>query len=365
MPRRRTTSSSHPEPSFSTSGQSSSTAEASQFTRSAAKIRITTFEAAARRWIADDIDGDDRTELQRILTNALAGDAAAGAELAARMDGPLRFGTAGLRGPMRAGPAGMNRAVVLRTSAGLASWLSAQGRLGTVVVGRDARHRSEQFAADAAGVFGAAGFDAVLLPRPLPTPVLAFAARRLKAVAGVQITASHNPASDNGYKAYTEGGLQLAPPADAEIEAMIAAAPPAVEVPRNGPVRAGGDDLLEAYLQRVAGLPRGTARALRVAATPLHGVGGVVLVEALRRAGFGDVHLVAEQAEPDPTFRTVCFPNPEEPGAADALLALAADVGADLAVALDPDADRCAVGVPDRAGRWRMLRGDESGALLG
>lgn len=320
-------------------------------------------EAAALRWIAEDVDAGDRAELQRVLDEALAGDA--GAELASRMAGPLRFGTAGLRGPMRAGPAGMNRAVVLRTSAGLASWLTGQGRTGTIVVGRDGRHRSEQFAADAAGVFGAAGFDAVLLPRALPTPVLVFATRRLGAAAGVQITASHNVAADNGYKVYTDGGLQIAPPADAAIEAAIATAPPANAVPRDGPVRVADPELVEAYLRRVAGLPRGVARVLRVVATPLHGVGGAVLVAALHRAGFTDVHLVAAQAEPDPDFPTVPFPNPEEPGATGALLALGAELDADLAIALDPDADRCALGIPDRHGRWRMLRGDETGVLLG
>jgi phosphomannomutase len=326
--------------------------------------RIAT-DRAALRWIADDVDAGDRAELQRVLDDALAGDLAATEDLAARMAGQLCFGTAGLRGPLRAGPAGMNRAVVLRTTAGLASWLAAHGRMGTVVVGRDARHRSEVFAADAAGVLGAAGFDTVLLPGPLPTPVLAFAARHLDAVAGVQITASHNPPGDNGYKVYTDGGTQIAPPADAGIEAAIAAAPPAAAVPRNGPVRPGGEELIEAYLQRVAGLARGCARTLRVVATPLHGVGGAMLVEALRRAGFTDVHLVAAQAEPDPDFPTVAFPNPEEPGATDALLALAAELDADLAIALDPDADRCALGLPGRDGGWRMLRGDQTGVLLG
>lgn len=327
--------------------------------------RIALPSAAAKRWIAADVDAGDRAELQQILDEALAGDAGAGAELASRMAGPLRFGTAGLRGPMRAGPAGMNRAVVLRTSAGLASWLAGRGHTGTVVVGRDGRHRSEQFAADAAGVFAAAGFDVVLLPRALPTPVLVFATRSLGAAAGVQITASHNAAADNGYKVYTDGGLQIAPPADADIEAAIAAAPPASSMPRDGPVRVAGEELVEAYLRRVAGLPRGDARALRVVATPLHGVGGAVLVAALRRAGFTDVYLVPAQAEPDPGFPTVPFPNPEEPGATDALLALAADLDADLAIALDPDADRCALGIRDRRDRWRMLRGDETGVLLG
>lgn len=323
---------------------------------------------AALRWIADDVDAGDRAELQQILAAALAGDTAAGAELTGRMVGPLRFGTAGLRGPLRAGPAGMNRAVVTRTTAGLASWLRGQGRSGTVVIGRDARHRSETFAADVAGVFAAAGFDTVMLPRALPTPVLAFAVRSLGAVAGVQVTASHNPPADNGYKVYLGDadarGAQLAPPTDAAIEAAIAAAPAAVAVPVSAGWRTAGEQLVEAYLERVASLPRGTARRLRIVATPLHGVGGPVLLDALRRAGFTDVHLVASQADPDPDFPTVAFPNPEEPGAADALLTLAGEVSADVAIALDPDADRFALGVPD-GGRWRMLRGDETGVLLG
>lgn len=317
---------------------------------------------AAIRWIADDVDAADRAELQRLLAGAMTGGDTA--ELADRMAGPLRFGTAGLRGPLRAGPNGMNRAVVRRTTAGLAAWLGERGRTGTVVVGHDARHRSADFAADSAGVFAAAGFATVLLPAALPTPVLAYAVRRLRAVAGVQVTASHNPPADNGYKVYLDAGAQLAPPVDAEVEAAIAAAPPAVSVPTSLGWTTAGDELLGGYLDRVASLPRGADRALRVAVTPLHGVGGAVLVEALRRAGFTDVHLVASQADPDPDFPTVAFPNPEESGAADALLALAADVDADLAVALDPDADRCALAVSDRD-RWRLLRGDETGVLLG
>jgi len=321
---------------------------------------------AALRWIADDVDASDRTELQALLVAAMVGGGTE--ELAARLAGPLRFGTAGLRGPLRAGPNGMNRAVVVRTTAGLAAWLTAQGRTGTVVVGYDARHRSDVFATDAAGVFAAASFDTLLLPRALPTPVLAFAVRRLGAVAGVQVTASHNPPGDNGYKVYLGSddawGAQLAPPTDVAIEAAIAAAPAAVSVPTGAEWRTTDEELVDAYLDRVASLPRGTARHLRIAATPLHGVGGPVLREALRRAGFTDVHLVTSQADPDPDFPTVTFPNPEEPGAADALLALADEVAADIAIALDPDADRCALGVPD-GGRWRLLRGDETGVLLG
>ena len=269
----------------------------------------------------------------------------AAADLTDRMAGTLRFGTAGLRGPVRAGPNGMNVAVVRRTTAGLAHWLRARGRAGApVVVGRDARRGSEAFAAAAAEVLAGAGFAVRTLPGPLPTPVLAFAVREIGAVAGVQITASHNPPADNGYKVYVDDGGQLAPPADTEIEAAIAAAPPAVSVPVGPPH--GIVDVREAYLDRVARLPRGTARTLRIALTPLHGVGGETAVLALARAGFTDVHVVTAQAVPDAAFPTVAFPNPEEPGVTDALLATAERVGADLAVALDPDADRCALGVP-------------------
>ncbi|HEY8373578.1 MAG TPA: phospho-sugar mutase [Pseudonocardiaceae bacterium] len=321
---------------------------------------------ATLRWIADDPDPGSRAELQAVLASAMAGDTAAVADLADRMSGPLTFGTAGLRGAVRAGTNGMNRAVVVRATAGLAEWLRSGGRAGgVVVVGRDARHGSAEFCEDAAGVLAAAGFDVRVLPRPLPTPVLAFAVRRLGAVAGVQITASHNPPADNGYKVYLDAGGQIVPPVDAEIEAAIAAVGPAVSVPRQNSWRVLGEEIVEEYLDRVAGLPRQERRALKVVATPMHGVGGEVLLAALRRAGFTDVRLVPEQAEPDPDFPTVSFPNPEEPGATDLLLRLAAETGADLAIALDPDADRCALGVPDRDGTWRMLRGDETGVLLG
>ena len=313
---------------------------------------------AATRWIADDPDPAARDELTRVLAGALAGTPGAADELAGRMAGPLRFGTAGLRGPVRAGPSGMNVAVVRRATAGLAAWLARNGNRGTVVVGRDARHGSEEFARAAAEVFAGAGFATHVLPGPLPTPLLAFAVRHLHAVAGVQITASHNPPADNGYKVYLADGAQLAPPSDAEIEAAITAAPPARSLPTAD--TATVTDVTDAYLERVGRLPRGTARDLRIALTPLHGVGGATAVHALRAAGFTDVHVVPEQAAPDPAFPTVAFPNPEEPGATDLLLALAADVHADLAIALDPDADRCALAVGGR-----QLTGDETGVLLG
>jgi phosphomannomutase len=326
-----------------------------------------TLRDAAFRWIAGDLDQDDRTELQTVLAKAMAGDQAATDELADRLAGPLEFGTAGLRGPVRAGPNGMNRAVVTRTTAGVGQWLLAHGNAGgVVVVGRDARHGSEAFHTDAAAVLAAVGFDVRVLPEPLPTPILAFAVRQLGAVAGVQITASHNPPADNGYKLYDGTGGQIVPPTDREIEAAIAGIPAAVSVPRapTSDWTTVGPELLESYLDRAATLPRGTARELRIALTPMHGVGGATAVNALRRAGFTDVRVVRAQAAPDPDFPTVAFPNPEEPGAADQLLALAEEVDADLAVALDPDADRCALGIRDGTG-WRMLRGDETGALLG
>ena len=323
-----------------------------------------TLRDAAFRWIADDPDDSTRAELQDVLARAMGGEAGAAGELADRMAGPLEFGTAGLRGPVRAGPNGMNVAVVTRTTAGVAEWLTAHGHAGAlVVIGRDARHGSEAFATAAAEVLIAAGFDVKVFPKPLPTPVLAFAVGRLGAVAGIQITASHNPPADNGYKLYDATGGQIVPPSDGEIERAIQAAPAAVSMPR----APGAEvvDLLDAYLDEVATLPMGAERAVRVAATALHGVGADTLRAAFERAGFTDLHLVGDQAAPDPDFPTVSFPNPEEPGATDLLLALASDVDADLAVALDPDADRCALGVRDSGGEWRMLRGDETGVLLG
>lgn len=321
---------------------------------------------AALAWVAADPCRSDRHELKALLSGAMSGDDGAGAALRARMGEPLRFGTAGIRGPLQAGPAGMNLAVVRRTSAGIASYLRRCGAAdGLVVVGYDGRHRSAEFARDAAGVLAAAGFRVLLAPRELPTPVTAFATRELDAVAALQVTASHNPAVDNGLKVYLAGGSQLVPPADAEIEAAIDAVGPAIMVPADGAVLPWPEDLVPAYRDAVAALPRGSARDLSIVATALHGVGGQLLVDTLRAAGFSDVTLVPEQAHPDPAFPTVPFPNPEEPGACDLLLALAEHRGADIAIAVDPDADRCAVGISDEEGTWRMLRGDETGALLG
>jgi phosphomannomutase len=262
---------------------------------------------------------------------------------------------------MRDGPGGMNLDTVTRATWALAKVLRDRCLGGsTVVVGRDARHQSDDFALATAEVLAAEGFSVVLLPDAAPTPVLAFAVRHLRAAAGVQITASHNPPSDNGYKVYLDGGMQIVPPSDREIEAAMAIAPTEVD---RAEVSPAGTDLVEDYVRRAAGVRR-TTGDLRVALTPLHGVGGEVALHVLREAGITDVHTVAAQFAPDPDFPTVAFPNPEEPGATDLLLGLAADVDADVAIALDPDADRCAVGVAAAAG-WRMLSGDETGWLIG
>lgn len=268
---------------------------------------------------------------------------------------------------MRDGPDAMNAEVVARATWAVARVLTEEGRAGApVIVGRDARHGSAAFATVTAEVLAAQGFSVLLLPGPVPTPVVAFAVRHTGAAAGVQITASHNPPSDNGYKVYFAGGVQIVSPIDRRIEAAMAAAPPPARIARQ-PVAPAATDLVERYVERAARVRRG-AGSVRVALTPLHGVGGAVAVEALRRAGFHEIHTVGAQFAPDPDFPTVAFPNPEEPGASDTLLTLAAETTADVAIALDPDADRCAVGIPSGesgASGWRMLSGDETGWLLG
>ncbi|MFD7277678.1 phospho-sugar mutase [Streptomyces sp. NPDC059862] len=316
--------------------------------------------ARAQAWLAEDPDADTRAELAALI------DAKDVTELAARFGGTLQFGTAGLRGELGAGPMRMNRTVVIRAAAGLAAYLKKQGHTaGLVVIGYDARHKSEDFARDTAAVMTGAGLRAAVLPRPLPTPVLAFAIRHLGAVAGVEVTASHNPPRDNGYKVYLGDGSQIVPPADTEIAAEIAAVRSLHDVPRP---TAGwetlDDGVLDAYLARTdAVLAPGSPRTARTVYTAMHGVGKDTLLAAFARAGFPEPVLVAEQADPDPDFPTVAFPNPEEPGAMDLAFAKARETEPDLIIANDPDADRCAAAVKDGAD-WRMLRGDEVGALL-
>ena len=319
----------------------------------------------ARAWLAEDPDPATRAELEAIIAKAKGGDVDAQADLADRFAGTLQFGTAGLRGALGAGPNRMNRVVVLRAAAGLAAYLRRSGATGPVVIGYDARHNSDVFARDTAAVMTGAGIEALLLPHPLPTPVLAFAIRDRGAAAGVMVTASHNPPQDNGYKVYLGDGSQIVPPADADIAAQIAAVGALSTIPRGDGGTVLGDDLAGRYLARVSALADTCGpRAVTTVHTALHGVGSDLALRAIRLAGFPEPIPVAEQAQPDPDFPTVAFPNPEEPGAIDLALTKAAEVGADLVIANDPDADRCAVAVPTREGGWRMLRGDEVGALL-
>ncbi len=366
-----------------------------------------------RAWIADDPDPRTAAELTDLLRAATGTDAEeaeeAGTELADRFCGPLTFGTAGLRGRLGGGEHRMNRAVVIRAAAGLVAHLGdllGPEKTPVVVIGYDARHGSAEFAADTADVVAGAGGRAWLLPGPLPTPVLAYALRVMNADAGVMVTASHNPARDNGYKVYLGGrvvtdagqGAQIIPPHDEQIAARIAAVPSVAAVPRSAADadRTGGTQavleagIVEGYLARAAGqpyrsephrrpedppihptertdVPTAPTQDLRIVHTAMHGVGSAVALAALRRAGFPDTHPVPEQADPDPDFPTVAFPNPEEAGALDLALDLARQVSADLVIANDPDADRCSAAIPDPAteGGWRQLTGDEVGALLG
>ncbi len=320
----------------------------------------------ARAWAADDPDPVTRTELERLIADGPSD------ELADRFDGTLEFGTAGLRGALGAGPNRMNRVVVLRAAAGLAAYLRANGAGAedSVVIGYDARHNSDVFARDTAEVMTGAGLRAFVLPRPLPTPLLAFAIRDLGCVAGVMVTASHNPPQDNGYKVYLGDGSQIVPPADEQIAAQIAAVGAVADIPLPSTgsgteeIVVLGDELLDRYLKTVVDLAGGGPRELNVVYTPLHGVGGASVITALKQAGFAAPHVATAQAEPDPDFPTVAFPNPEEPGAMDLAMELAVEVEADIVVANDPDADRCAVAIPGGPHGWQMLRGDEVGALL-
>jgi phosphomannomutase len=325
-------------------------------TQYAARMDRSELLALAEAWLAEDPDPDTWAELQQVIAS---GDIA---DLADRFDGRLEFGTAGLRGAIGAGSNRMNRVVVIRAAAGLAAYLNSHGG-GSVVVGYDARYKSQQFAADTADVMRGAGLPVFVLPRQLPTPVLAYAIRHLGCAAGVMVTASHNPPQDNGYKVYLGDGSQIVPPADTEISAAIDAVGRLADIPRSDHWKPLDDTIVDAYLDAVAALPGVGPKELTMVYTPLHGVGGEMVLDALSRAGFAPPITVPEQEEPDPAFPTVGFPNPEEPGAMDLALALAEQEDADIVLANDPDADRCAAAVPGPH-RWRMLRGDEVGGLL-
>lgn len=312
----------------------------------------------AQEWIAQDPDPVTRVELQGLID---AGDLAA---IGDRFSGRLQFGTAGLRGALGAGPNRMNRVIVAQAAAGLAAYLLQREPSPGVVVGYDDRHNSDVFARDTAEIMAGLGVTAHLLPTHLPTPVLAFAIRHVGVSAGVMVTASHNPPQDNGYKVYLADSSQIVPPADGDISAEIDKVGPVDRLPRSEDYVRLDDSVAAAYVDAVAALPTGAARDIIAVYTPMHGVGRDTLVEVVSRTGFPPVHTVAAQGDPDPDFPTVAFPNPEEPGAMDLALKLASEVAADIIVANDPDADRCAVGVRDGES-YRMLSGDQVGSLLG
>jgi phosphomannomutase len=321
--------------------------------------------AEVQEWIADDPDQKTAAQLTALI--------AAGDEITLRnyFSGFLQFGTAGLRGPVGPGPSCMNRAVVGRTAAGIASYMSARG-MNRVVIGRDARYGSEDFTKESAEIFAGAGFEVFVLPRPLPTPVLAFATAELKCDVGVMVTASHNPPKDNGYKVYvgpTADGIdycasQIISPTDGFIAKEIAAIKSLAAQPRGSKWTVLGEEVLTEYIRRTA-LLANKPGDLKVVYTAMHGVGTETLQRVFNHAGFATLILVDEQCQPDPDFPTVAFPNPEEPGAIDLALQKARDFGADLVIANDPDADRCAAAVNDPKTGWRMLRGDELGVIFG
>ena len=323
---------------------------------------------AIASWTAQDPDPQTRQQLHDLLTAAEAGDGPAIAELVDAFAGRLQFGTAGLRGQLGPGPNRMNRVIVGQAAAALATYLLDHGSAGgKVIIGFDARRNSDIFARDTAEIMAAAGFEAMITPGPLPTPVVAFGIRHLGCVAGVVVTASHNPPQDNGYKVYLGDGSQIVPPADMEISSRIdeVAKHSLDDIPRSRSYAVLDVALVDAYIDRIAAwVPSAAPRQLRWVYTPLHGVGGSLVERVVEACGFPAGNVVTEQAEPDPKFPTVAFPNPEEPGAIDLAVKLAQRISADLVIANDPDADRLAAAVVIN-GEWRMLRGDELGALLG
>jgi phosphomannomutase len=319
----------------------------------------------AEAWLAQDPDPATRQELRSLIDNN-------DDELIDCFAGRLQFGTAGLRGKLGPGPNRMNRVVVMQAAAGLANYLKQHHpHEASIVIGYDARHNSDVFARETAAIMQGAGINALVLPKPLPTPVLAYAIKHLGASAGVMVTASHNPPQDNGYKVYLADGCQIVPPADADIAAEIervASTMNVQDISTDDEWVTLGDDVLEDYITRAVSLitddQRSDNQHIATVITPMHGVGGSTLHTVLEQAGFPAPIHVNEQFEPDPEFTTVEFPNPEEPGAMDLALATAAQHRPDIVIANDPDADRCAVAIPTTDG-YRMLTGDEVGSLLG
>jgi phosphomannomutase len=266
----------------------------------------------------------------------------------------------------------MNRVTVCRAAAGLGQYLLAQGKAGSpVVIGCDARHNSSVFARDSAEVLAGLGFRALLFETVVPTPILAFAIRQLDACAGVMVTASHNPAADNGYKVYLGDGRQIVPPSDAQIADCIAQIADVRLLVRSDDIRVVPESVIADYIATTANLilsgpvPRSDLEAVRCVYTAMHGVGWLTFAAAMQASGFSAPEAVTAQRDPDPDFPTVAFPNPEEAGALDLAFASAQKSSAHLIVANDPDADRLAIAIPIKSGDWKMLRGDQVGILLG
>jgi len=316
-------------------------------------------------WIADDPDPATAQELVDLL--------ARGDETTLRkyFSGFLQFGTAGLRGPIGPGPSCMNRAVVGRAAAGIAAYMKKRG-MNSVVIGRDARYGSEDYTFETAEIMSGAGMKVLILPRPLPTPVLAFATSHFKCDIGIMVTASHNPPQDNGYKVYigpvadgiNYAASQIINPTDGFIAADISAISSLNSQPRGSEWTILDDEVVDEYIKRTSALaPRPSD--IKVVYTAMHGVGTETVKKVFTQAGFHNLITVDQQCTPDPDFPTVAFPNPEEPGAIDLALAKAREVSADLVIANDPDADRCAAAINDPLVGWRMLRGDEIGVILG
>jgi len=320
------------------------------------------------RFLEDEVDPDDRRELENLLERAKSGDVSAVLDLESRFSGSLRFGTAGIRGFLGAGESRMNRSLVLRVTHGLALHAIdgiARAKERGVAVARDGRRLSDVFQKDAASVLAAHGIAVHWIEGPSPTPLLAFAVGHLGAAAGIMITASHNPPEYNGYKVYWENGAQIVPPVDEGIAARIEEAPGAARIPRveSSPLVRALPSIGEAYVAALP--PRVNADpGLRIAYTALHGCGQHLFLQALKQRGFDAVYPVSDQAEPNPVFPTVAFPNPEEPGALDRLLSVAAANECDLALAHDPDADRLGAAVRRGAGDFVVLNGNELGVLL-
>ena len=329
-----------------------------------------TLFTTAQNWLNQDPDQETRAELEQLIAQAKAGKADAQAELANRFNGRLQFGTAGLRGRLQAGSMGMNRVLVAQAAGGLAEYLKGYDKEPSIVIGYDGRKNSDVFARDTAEIMAGAGIKAYLLPRKLPTPVLAYAIQYFDTTAGVMVTASHNPPEDNGYKVYlgkANGGGQIVSPADKEIAALIdkVAIGNIKDLPRSQNFTVLSDEIVDAYIAKTASIAKEPACDINYVYTAMHGVGYEVLSKTLAKAGLPQPHVVAEQVWPDGTFPTVNFPNPEEKGALDLAIEVAKKHNAEFIIANDPDADRLAVALPDAEGNWKPLHGNVIGCYLG